>query len=224
MHFHHGKQPKAALSIQIDNLDVEEKNTVKYLGTLIDNKLTWKPHIQHIKTKLSRAIGVLSKIRYFSTKNVLLNMYYSFVQSHISYNLLNWSCANTTAINPLRNCIKKVVRIIQFKNKYEHTLPIFKELNILPLDAQIKHKQAMFMWKLSNNLIPLPVSNLFNQINNNQNNKYKLPNPKSEFGKRLVNYSCVKVWNSEVPLQLKTLTGQNNFNLKYKEHLLNLLN
>ena len=46
-------------------------------------------------------------------------------------------------MNPLRNCIKKVVRIIQFKNKYEHTLPLFKKLNILPLDAQIKHKQAI---------------------------------------------------------------------------------
>ena len=74
MHFHYGKQPKPELSINIDNINVEEKNTVKYLGTLIDNKLTWKPHIQHIKTKLSRAIGLISKIRYYASENVLLNL------------------------------------------------------------------------------------------------------------------------------------------------------
>ena len=79
MYFHHGRQPKSTLSIKIDNIDVEEKSTVKYLGTIIDNRLTWKPHIQHIKTKLSRALGIISKIRYFSSENVLLDLYYSFV-------------------------------------------------------------------------------------------------------------------------------------------------
>ena len=30
---------------------VEEKDSTKYLGVFIDNKLTWKTQIQHIKTK-----------------------------------------------------------------------------------------------------------------------------------------------------------------------------
>ena len=165
-----------------------------------------------------------SKLRYFTSDNVLLNLYYSFVQSHINYNLLNWSCANTTALNPLRNSVKKVVRIIPFKNKYEHTLPLFKSLKILPLDAQIKHKQGIFMWKLSKNLIPPPASFLFNRIDKNQYGKYTLPNPRSELGKRMIRYSCVKVWNTEVPLHLKSLTSLKIFNQKYKEYLLNLLN
>ena len=39
------------------------KKLLLNLGTLIDNKLTWKHHVQYIKSKLSKAIGILSKIR-----------------------------------------------------------------------------------------------------------------------------------------------------------------
>ena len=222
MHFHHGRQRKNTLNIKINNTNIEEKSTAKYLGTLIDNKLTWKPHIQYIKTKLSRATGIISKIRYFSTDNVLLNLYYSFVQSHINYNLLNWSSADKTTLNPIRTCIKKIVRVIQFENKYEHTTPLFKKLNILPLDAQIKHKQGIFMWKLSHNLIPPPVSSLFSQLPHNPN-KFNLQNPRIERGKRSFTYASVKNWNTEVPLHLKTLTSLKNFNVKYKEYLLSLI-
>ena len=67
----------------INNITIAEKTVTKYLGTLIDNKLNWKYHIEYVRTKLSRAIGIISKIRYFTTKNVLLNLYYSFVQHQL---------------------------------------------------------------------------------------------------------------------------------------------
>ena len=222
MHFHYGRQKKSTLNIKINNTNIEEKDTAKYLGTLIDNKLNWKSHTQFVKTKLSRAIGIISKIRYFSTEDVLLNLYYSFVQSHINYNLLNWSCANKTTLNPISVCLKRVIRVIQFENKYEHTAPLFKNLKILPLEEQIKHKQAIFMWKLSHNLIPPPVCDLFNKLPQNPN-KFHLHNPRTEHGKRLIIYSAVKSWNTEVPLHLKSLISLKNFNVKYKEYLLNLI-
>ena len=30
---------------------------IKYLGVIIDNKLTWIPHITHVKNKVSKGIG-----------------------------------------------------------------------------------------------------------------------------------------------------------------------
>ena len=112
MHFHFGRQTKSTINIKINNTNIEEKETAKYLGTLIDNKLNWKSHIQFVKTKLSRATGIISKIRYFSTEDVLINLYYSFVQSHINYNLLNWSCANKTTLNTISVCLKQFIRVI----------------------------------------------------------------------------------------------------------------
>ena len=40
---------------------IEQKDYVKYLGVLIDSKLSFKQHIIGITKKISRAIGLLYK-------------------------------------------------------------------------------------------------------------------------------------------------------------------
>jgi len=44
---------------------------LKYLGVLLDNKLRWKPHVKKVKTQLSTACGVLSKLKHCTTQSVL---------------------------------------------------------------------------------------------------------------------------------------------------------
>ena len=177
------------------------------MGIVIDNKLTWRHHIEYIKTKLSKGIGLLSKIRHYIPKNTLICLYYSFINSYIEYGLLNWSSAPTTNLDVIRLCTKKAIRLITFKNKTEHTTPLFKELGILPMDHLIKHKQATFMWKLTNNLIPTPVKYLFKPstslIDTRQGHKYLLPAPRLNISQRHITYSGVKTWNTVVPPALK---------------------
>ena len=78
MHFSLGKNKnKHPIDILINSVPVSEKTVTvtKYLGTLIDNKLSWTNHIQYIKSKIDKAIGILSKIRNYVHKNVLLSLY-----------------------------------------------------------------------------------------------------------------------------------------------------
>jgi len=44
-------------SVTINNHSISCKDDLKYLGVL-DNKLSWTPHIKKAKTQLSRACGV----------------------------------------------------------------------------------------------------------------------------------------------------------------------
>lgn len=41
---------------------IKAKPKAKYLGVLLDNKLTWKPHIESIKSKVTKSVGALAKI------------------------------------------------------------------------------------------------------------------------------------------------------------------
>ena len=65
LHFHYGKCKKPTINLELNETKVDEKVVTKYLGVLIDNKLNWKSHIEHVKTKLSRGNGMISRIRYF---------------------------------------------------------------------------------------------------------------------------------------------------------------
>ena len=38
---------------------------IKYLGVIIDHKLKWKKHVNHITKKTAKVSYILSKIRHF---------------------------------------------------------------------------------------------------------------------------------------------------------------
>ena len=98
--------------------------------------------------------------------------------------------------------VKKAIRTISFaKSKYDHTIPLFRKNNVLPLTEQIEYKKASIMWKISNNIVQSLVSDLFTQNSNNPQ-KFLLPQPKTEYDKLQLEYSCLKTWNS-VPKRLK---------------------
>ena len=71
LHFHHGYSEKPSIKLKLNGIDVEEKEVTKYLGVFIDNKLSWKTHIEHVKAKLSKGNGMISRVRYF----VMINVY-----------------------------------------------------------------------------------------------------------------------------------------------------
>ena len=51
------------------------KEFVRYLGTLIDNQLSWKQHINHVAIKISQTIGLISKLRSFVLRHTLTTPY-----------------------------------------------------------------------------------------------------------------------------------------------------
>ena len=54
--------------LQIRNQNITSVNNTKFLGVIIDNKLTWLDHITFIKNKISKLIGIIIKIRFFLDK------------------------------------------------------------------------------------------------------------------------------------------------------------
>ena len=45
-------------------ISLERKNYVKYLGVLIDETLSWKYHIVHLASKISKTIGIIARLRH----------------------------------------------------------------------------------------------------------------------------------------------------------------
>ena len=50
---------------------IENTPTYKYLGVIIDEKLTWEPQIDQMCKKLSSVCGILSKVRHYLSRNAL---------------------------------------------------------------------------------------------------------------------------------------------------------
>ena len=76
------------------SVNLECKDSVKYLGVLIDCSLSWKFHIEHIVVKISRFFGIIAKLRHFVPRNTLLRIYQSLILPYISYGLTAWGLAS----------------------------------------------------------------------------------------------------------------------------------
>ena len=93
---------------------LESKDFVKYLGVFIDYKLSWNHHIDTVTLKISRTIGLLSKLRHFIPPYTLLQIYNSLVAPYLRYGLIAWGQANKTLLNKLLILQKRALRFIFF--------------------------------------------------------------------------------------------------------------
>ena len=112
------------LNIKIKGEQIQEKDYTKYLGILIDNKLSWNCHIKHANLKISKGIGILTKLRSYLFKGVLRTLFYAFIQPHTDYGLLVWGSATPS----------KAVKNVLFKNHNQPPETLIHELKVLDFD------------------------------------------------------------------------------------------
>ena len=71
--------------VVIDNHQLTQVNSAKYLGVIIDHKLNWIEHISYVKSKMSKDIGIMYKARQFLTKKALLMLYHAYIYPYMTY-------------------------------------------------------------------------------------------------------------------------------------------
>ena len=55
------RPPDNELALTINNVVLPRVAATKFLGIIIDDKLSWKPHIQSVKSKLSSVLSIMYK-------------------------------------------------------------------------------------------------------------------------------------------------------------------
>ena len=71
----------------INNYEIQREESIKFLGVLLDQHLTWKEHIKLTENKIAKNIGILYKARPYLDKRALLCLYYSYIHSYLKYNM-----------------------------------------------------------------------------------------------------------------------------------------
>ena len=142
------------ITLKINNVPIERKNVTRFLGVLIDDKMSWKNHIAAIKTKMSRHIGIMYKLRHVLPTSARLQIYNSLIQSHLEYCSLIWGSSSKSNIDSLFTTQKKAVRSIMpgYVNHYyrdgvlpTHTKSAFTTYNILTVHNIILKNMFMFI-------------------------------------------------------------------------------
>jgi len=119
----------------------------RFLGVIINKKLSWNDHICTIKGKISKGLGIITRIRHYIPNRILFNLYYTLVHHYFTYFNIIWATGNSTFLNNLFLLQKRAMRIITNSEWREHTLPIFNRLRVLMVFDINKLQIACFMYK-----------------------------------------------------------------------------
>ena len=57
------------VNVSLDNTTIDRCTSLKFLGVIIDSKLSFNEHIDVICNKISKSIGILNKLKHFP-KNI----------------------------------------------------------------------------------------------------------------------------------------------------------
>ena len=154
------------LTLKLHHSKLFESPKVKYLGLILDNKLSWKWHITELSKKLSSAVGMLYKIRQFCPVSVLRSLYFSLFNSHMSYGLVVWGNANRSLINKIKSLQKRALKCIDISHKDHNNINITQHnLKILTLDHQLQLQLSSLMWDYDNNALPQSLKTDFKRTN-----------------------------------------------------------
>ena len=93
MMYHRTRIKEIMSDIIIGNEKIMEVQSFKFLGVIIDNKLTWH--------KIAKSMGIMYKIRKYVDRQTLINLYYSLVFPHLIYCNEIWGHVNNIYIYSL---------------------------------------------------------------------------------------------------------------------------
>ena len=118
----------------------------KFLGIIIDDKLSWKDHVAYISNKISKEIGSMMKARKFFDQKTLLNLYYIFIYPYIVYCNHIWGQTYDKYIEKISVLQRRVIRIIAGVNQRTNTDIYYEKFQILNVKQINMYVICLFMY------------------------------------------------------------------------------
>ena len=101
------------------------KDENKFLGLIIDDKLSWKSLTKHVHCKISKLIGLFYRVSDSFTLAALKSLYYNFIHTHFLFGIIFWGSMAKRDFESIFRLQKKIVRKPTKCPRYAYTDHIF---------------------------------------------------------------------------------------------------
>ena len=143
-----------SINVSIDGNVLQRVASTKFLGVFIDEKLSWKTHIDQIAVKIAKGLGAMGRVRNIVPNSVLLTLYQTMIYPYLTYCNLVWGSARATSLHKLVCLQNRAVRLVTRANFRSSCDPLYARCKLLKLCDIIKFQTAQFMFKTKHHLLP----------------------------------------------------------------------
>ena len=149
--------PLALPKLFTNNQVMKRQSSIKFLGILLDENLSWKEHLKLTENKTAKNIGLIYNAKPYLNKDSLLALYFSYVHSYINYANLVWGSTHRTYLRKINSQQKHALRLIHNKNRFYYSKELFESCEILSVYKLNLFNTAVFMHKIKKQNCPVII-------------------------------------------------------------------
>ena len=190
------------VNVKIGQTNLNVTKTVKFLGVLLDDKLTFNDHRLHVCNKISKNIGILCKLRLILPEKHLFMLYNSLILPFIQYCNITWASVVKTKLDTIHKLQKRALRICTNSPYLAHSRPLFFKLKTMTVYDIHQSKIAILMYAVKHRYAPINIISLFqynyefHQYNTRSLNKFHYPIATSNSTLNSFKYTGPRIWNN----------------------------
>ena len=229
LYFHCKKNDHTVNDVQIsmNGINLNVCSCVKFLGVLLDDKLSFQDHRLYIANKISKNIGILYKLRSILPEKDLFMLYNSLILPYLQYCNITWANVGTTKLGIFHKFQKKALRICTNSHYQAHSLPLFHRLRTLNVYDIHKIQSAILMFNVYNNLSPKNISQMFvlnksiHSYNTRSSTKYHYQKVITKAMFNSIRHNGPRIWN-QLNNELRSCTTLSSFKSQLKTSLISM--
>ncbi|GBO06984.1 putative RNA-directed DNA polymerase from transposon BS [Araneus ventricosus] len=153
--------------IHINNVAIPVVDDIRFLGVIFDRKLTFLPHILHLRKKCQRSLNilkVLSRTSWGADRTSLLRIYLAVILSRIDYGCMVYGSARPTVLRRLDTIHHSALRICSGAFRTSPLESLYVTCHQLPLHLRRQQISDLYFFRAQSvpkhpiNHLKLPLS------------------------------------------------------------------
>ena len=195
--------PSRILSeIQIHGINIDSGTTIRFvstvknLGILMDNHLTFEDQTVKLKKKCFRTLRNITKIRFLLSTDQLKMIVNSIVVSCLDYCNAVFYGISEKLLLQLQQIQNAAAKLVMGKYKHDHLDDDLKLLHWLPIKKRIIFKIALLSYKSVNGLAPSYLQDLFRYCAHGHSLKLVVPQYNLQAGRRSFSAAGPRMFNT----------------------------
>ncbi len=215
-------------TIQLGSSTITPSASVRNLGVIFDNQLTFKEHIAKTARSCRFALHNIRKIRPFLTEHAAQLLVQALVISRLDYCNALLAGLPSNTIKPLQMIQNAAARLVFIVPKRAHVTPLFVSLHWLPVTARIQFKTLMLAYRTTTGSAPTYFHSLLRiyipsrSLRSASERRLVVPSQRgSKSLSRTFSFTVPGRWN-DLPTPIRTAGSLSIFKQQLKTHLFQL--
>lgn len=219
------KIDKKDVNIYISGTKLEIESEIKYLGTIIDENLSFDKNVNSVCKKIGHKASVMSRLSKELNINQKTMLYKTIVEPHFTYCASLLFLSSESDLQRLQMLQNKCLRSVLNVNRFTHSADMLENLKLMNVSQIIKFRTLILIFKIIKGETPQYLSEKIsyrneNQIRNLRNANEICPtNAIKACSQNALFYKGIKLFNT-LPNEIKQSDSLVSFQKPLKNYIL----